>query len=486
MRQFGLIAICLVVLLGFLFWDGFLPGHTVFSNDGPLGASNAKCSEHCPTGFSGFWQDLNWLGGAGPSASPDVSNALCMVCGPLVFSKIYAPFALLFLGLSAWLCFRQWKLSPMACLLGGIAAALNSDFFSTACWGVASQPLSFGCDFLALAALADQTSPRRWLRLALAGLAVGMGVMEAFDIGAIFSLVVAAFVVFQALAGEGTVPKRLATGAVRLAVVVAFAGFIAISAVSTLVGTQIKGVAGMGQDAASKAQRWDEATHWSMPKGETLSMIVPGLFGFRMDTPDGGNYWGRCGRHPAWDRYFASGKQEPRPDPRVYLHPLWRGWHLHRCGCGADRVVGGAAGVPKAELGLPGSREKFIWFWSGVALALRVGGLRPFRAILPVVLCAAVCLDHAQSLQVLPRGRMDTGHPVRLWRAWVEPEVPGSAGRSEPRPFGATASLVGESRGLRQELGERLGDCAGREPGGLADLLRLARTPGGLSAGGWF
>ena len=184
----------------------------------------------------------------------------------------------------------------MACLLGGLAAALNSDFFSTACWGVASQPLSFGLDFLALAALADETSPRRWLRVALAGFAVGMGVMEAFDIGAIFSVVVAAFVVFQALAGEGTAPRRLAAGVARLAVVVVCAAFIAISAVSRLVGTQIKGVAGMGQDAESKAQRWDEATMWSLPKAETLSLVVPGLFGFRMDTPEGGNYWGRMGR----------------------------------------------------------------------------------------------------------------------------------------------------------------------------------------------
>ena len=215
MRQFGWVALFLALLLGFFFRDGFLPGRTVASNDGPLGAISSACGS-LPSGFLGYWQDLNWLGGTGPSASPDVSNSLAFVSGPLIFSKIYAPLALLFLGLSAWLCFRQWKLSPVACLLGGLAAALNSDFLSTACWGVASQPLSFGLDFLALAALADETTPRRWLRVVLAGLAIGLGVMEAFDIGAIFSVVIAAFVVFQALAGEGTAPRKLAAGAVRL------------------------------------------------------------------------------------------------------------------------------------------------------------------------------------------------------------------------------------------------------------------------------
>ena len=377
LRQFGWVALCLVVLLGFLFRDGFLPGRTVFSNDGPLGAISAKCAR-LPDGFFGYWQDLNWIGNTGPSASPAITQGLSLALGPLLFSKIYAPFALLFLGLSAWLCFRQWKFSRLACILGGIAAALNSDFFSTACWGVAAQPLSFGLDFLALAALADQSSPRRWLRVALAGFAVGMGVMEAFDIGAIFSLVVAAFVVFQALAGEGATVKKLAGGVMRLAVVAAFAAFIAISAVSSLVGTQIKGVAGMGQDAESKSQRWDEATQWSLPKAETLSLFVPGLFGFRMETPEGGNYWGRCGRHGAWDRYFASGKQEPRPDARVY--------YIRHGGGGlyAGVVVVLIALWPvfqslrKDNSAFSAAERKFIWFWSGVALLCLLVGFGRF------------------------------------------------------------------------------------------------------------
>src|ERR1035438_4058943 len=99
MRQFGWVALSLVALLAFLFRDGLLPGRTVFSNDGPLGAMSARCGD-LPAGFFGFWNDLNWLGGTGPSASPTVSTILSLVCGKLIFSKIYAPFALLFLGLS--------------------------------------------------------------------------------------------------------------------------------------------------------------------------------------------------------------------------------------------------------------------------------------------------------------------------------------------------------------------------------------------------
>ncbi len=377
MSQFGLAALCLLVILGFLFRDGLVPGRTVFSNDGPLGVLMSQCTR-LPSGFFGYWQDLNWLGKAGPSAPPDVTQALALVSGPLLFSKIYAPFALLFLGLSAWLCFRQWGLSPLACVLGGLAAALNSDFFSTACWGVASQPLSFGLDFLALAALANQSSSRRWMRVALAGIAVGMGVMESFDIGAIFSIVIAAFVVFQPLAGEGAAPQKLARGLGRLAVVGTFALFIAASAVTTLVGTQIKGVAGMGQDTGSKAQRWDEATQWSLPKREVLSLIVPGLFGFRMDTPEGGNYWGACGRDPAWDGSFASDKKGTPPDPRiqfirygggglytgvlVVLVALWAVFEAFR----------------KGDSLFSAFNRKSVQFWSGIALVCLVVGLGRF------------------------------------------------------------------------------------------------------------
>src|ERR1035437_7435120 len=121
MRQFGWAALWLLLLLGFLFRDGLVPGRTVFSNDGPLGVIISQCTQ-LPAGFFGYWKDMNWLGSGGPSAAPNVSNTLALVAGPLIFSKIFPLFALLFLGLSAWLCFRQWKLSLTACILGAIAA----------------------------------------------------------------------------------------------------------------------------------------------------------------------------------------------------------------------------------------------------------------------------------------------------------------------------------------------------------------------------
>ena len=43
---------------------------------------------------------------------------------------------------------------------------------------------------------------------------------------------------------------------------------------------------------------------WACPRRraiieiEALRVLIPGLFGYRMDTPDGGAYWGAVGENP--------------------------------------------------------------------------------------------------------------------------------------------------------------------------------------------
>jgi hypothetical protein len=401
-----LIAVAVVaILLAIAFLRTFHPDYVVFSNDGPFGAM-AATSCRLPATLTGVWTDLNWFGGPYPAPAPDVSTALRLLTSPLVCSKIYPAFSLLVLGLCAWMCFRLHRFAPLVCLLAAVAAALNSDFFATACWGVCSQPIAFGMNFLAIGALADTTSPRRWVRLILAGFAVGMGVMQAYDIGALFSLFVGAYVVVQALvesphpeserrspdrlaALEGHRPKaggdagapwlrRLCNGVLRLAVVGLCAGLISAAALMTLVGTQIKGVVGTEQDAESKAARWSFATQYSIPKLEALGMLVPGLFGLRHDTPEGGAYWGRGGSDSSWDEVVASDGQRGQP------HGAFR--------AGAGSTYAGVLVVLLAIYGLAQSfrkqggplsatERKLVWFWGAalvVALLLMFGRFAPF------------------------------------------------------------------------------------------------------------
>lgn len=310
-RRWGGVVLLGLVLSG-LFWQGLLPGRVVFSNDGPLGGMVAAQNRAART-VTGLWQDLNWFGSAAPAPAPSVSLLVRLLTDPVLFSKLYAPFSLLFVGWAAWVWARQMRWSPWVAVLLALATGLNGDFFATACWGVCAQPIAFGCNFLALAALADPHAPRAWLRTALAGFAVGLGVVEAYDIGALFSLVIAAFVIFQAWTGDGPVVPRLGRGLARLSLVAGCAAFLAASTLSTLVATQMRGVAQLEQQGWSREARWAWATQWSLPKVEILSVVVPGLFGYRMDTPGGGDYWGRGGSDPAWDAYLAGDREGPPP-----------------------------------------------------------------------------------------------------------------------------------------------------------------------------
>src|SRR5205807_2582803 len=128
------------------------------------------------------------------------------------------------------------------------------------------------------------------------------------------------------------------------------------AALATLIGTQIKGIAGMNQDAETKREHWDAATMWSLPKLETLRVIIPGLFGYRMDTANGGNYWGTVGQEPGWEethkgqpRHSGSGEYAGVP---VVLIAFWALFRSLR-----------AKGSPFSAL-----QQKSIWFWASAAL----------------------------------------------------------------------------------------------------------------------
>jgi hypothetical protein len=309
----GLIGILLIIL----FFKSFLPGYVHFSNDGPLGQQNTSWSQ-LPYAFTGMWNDMNYIGINAGAFSPSISPLIKWLLGPIGYIKFYAPIALFILGFGAWTFFSQLRLSRTAAVLGALAVMLNSTYFSTACWGVASQQIAVGFDFMALALVVSLRPEMslwvRWPRIVLAGMAIGVNVMEAADIGAMLSMFMAAIVFYHAfVATEGSAAVKLFRGASRVGVIAVSAMFIAAFALSSLIGTQIKGVAGTAQDTRTKEQKWDWATQWSFPKRETLTLIMPGIFGYLMNPndmdPRESQYWGVSGRDPSWWRYFESGKQ---------------------------------------------------------------------------------------------------------------------------------------------------------------------------------
>ncbi|HEV2329566.1 MAG TPA: hypothetical protein VGY56_12365, partial [Verrucomicrobiae bacterium] len=355
----------------------FVPGQVLFSNDGPLGRLASQCHQ-LPQRFFGCWLDLNNIGFDGGAASPSVSFGLQWLLGPVLFSKFYAFLSLLILGTGAWCFFRQSRLAPVACYLGGLAAMLTSIFFCVGAWGLGAHDIAAGMTFFALACLADPQARQRWLLLVLGGFAVGMDVVEAADIGAIFSLLVAAYAIYQAGIAEGPRIKNMATGIGKLALVVICAGFLAAQSIQGLVSTSISGVSGTQQDAQTKAQRWGWATQWSLPKVETLGLLEPGLFGYRLESRDGGQYWGKMGRDPAWDQYLAGGKQGPIPTG-VFRYTGGSNYTGLLIALIALWAV--AQSFRKNNSAFNADQKKWIWFWFAIAVVsflLALGKYAPF------------------------------------------------------------------------------------------------------------
>jgi hypothetical protein len=383
-RQALLAGLIIAGLLALLFWRSFLPEYVHFSNDGPLGQSNSAWLR-LPSGMFGMWDDLNDVGFPAGSYAPGLDMFFKTIVGPLMDAKFHAPFALLILGVGAWSFFRALKLSFLPALLGALAILLNSTFFASACWGVASQQIALGLVFFALALVVSNSSETppvtRWARLVLAGLCVGLNVTDAADIGALSSLFVAGFTLVWTLTEtSGTSVAKFVCGGLRVIVIALFAGLISAQAIFSLVGTSIQGVAGTSQDTQTKAEHWDFATQWSLPKVETLGLVVPGLFGYKLDTPNGmapefkdyyqgGNYWGGMGRDPRNDRYFDNGGRDNPPNPS-WMRQTGGGNY-----CGILVVLVGlwaaAQSFRRENSPFTGSQKKIIWLaFAVVAITL--------------------------------------------------------------------------------------------------------------------
>jgi len=299
-RPIGLLLLATAILAA-LFYRSFLTGQALFSNDGPLGIQVADANR-LPAAFLGIWNNLNWVGSESGHYSPNISGLIQFVFGPYGYVNFHAPLALLFLAFVTWVFVRELGLGGTAATIVGLAAMLNGNFFSNACWGLSTRALSLAMTFLALTAVHSSFGRFATVKTILAGLAVGLSISEGGDNGAIFSLVVAAYSCWMTMLQMKPLRARLIEAFGRVALMAGVAGILSAQILAVFVSTAVQGIDGTAQTSQSREQRWEWATQWSLPKIETLRVIVPGLFGYRMDSEDGGQYWGAVGQTPDWHK----------------------------------------------------------------------------------------------------------------------------------------------------------------------------------------
>lgn len=310
---FALAMVGLAILLLVSFHEGLAPNMVHFNNDAPYGMIKAR-EDSAFASLTGYWENLNWVGIEQPSGQPELGNLYYAFTGPELFCKTFPAFSLFFLGFSGWMFFRALKFHPGVCFAGALAAAYNTNSFSNACWGLGTWGIARGMILLSLAAIISHRDRPHWSKLALAGAAIGFNIMGAFDTGAIYSIYVAAFAFALALCKPGEpVAKRAGKGVLNVSIIAVCAFLLSAHTVMNLVGTQVQGVAGMGQTEKEKEDRWMLATLWSLPKVETLRLVVPGIFGYRMfdqQASKPSDYWGTVGAPDGapQQRYSGSGE----------------------------------------------------------------------------------------------------------------------------------------------------------------------------------
>ena len=365
---FWILLVLLAGIFSALFLPNFRPEMAHFANDGPIGTLLAR-PYAVPESYRGIWNDLLWLGAKNGNFNPNLTGLAIGLLGPERYHKFMIPIGLIFLGLSASICFHRLGFPRWVGVLGGLAAALNMNPFSNACWGLPSRAHAMGAAFLAVAALHGSLGRYGALKAVVAGLALGFGISEGGDNGAIFAIVAGSYGFYRALAGAGTWPARAGRGAGRVILAALFAVLFAAQMLNLFVSTAVQGVVGMAEDGATPEQKWDFATQGSLHPKETLRVVIPGLYGYRMDAEHGGTYWGRVGESlasPGTSRHSGAGEHA---GVVVVLLALWALVHSVRGPAGAFTEL----------------ERRCVWFWGGAAavcLLLAWGKWGPFYRLL--------------------------------------------------------------------------------------------------------
>lgn len=255
-----------------------------------------KLAYHFPP--TGSFQVLNWLGI--PYAAQALNPLSLMARGSAwFFFTAYLPIMSTFALCTMAAFLRELDLPRPAALFGAVIFAWQGDILSFI------YPGHFGYitfwPFFAIAAWAALRAERTgyWAYPVISGVSCGImvGLLTNADRGAIASLLIAAL--YLARFFRRSPAPAYFQAARDLFLCVAVAAMVALAPLLALVQNNIVGVKMGG--TANRDQTYQLVTQFSLGPAETLTYLVPGLFGWHINSEEG-PYWGWVGETPDWPK----------------------------------------------------------------------------------------------------------------------------------------------------------------------------------------
>lgn len=249
-----------------------------------------------PTGlFSADW----WLG-MGFGVTPLHPGSLMALLPAWVFFTLSYPLYAVLAILAMYGFLRELGLGRWIAICGGIVYGWQGPLLTNVFSGHFLPSAQWAAIACAMWALLRSARGGGWLAAAVSGACVGMSLSLQQDTGMLFSLMVGFFGLL--LAGREFIAGRkpAALGIVgRLACVVAVAAAVGWPSVSSVLQQNVESASAPGKDNPEERYNW--ATQWSLPKGETIAYAVPGFFGWKTGDATG-PYWGEVGRTVGWEQ----------------------------------------------------------------------------------------------------------------------------------------------------------------------------------------
>lgn len=270
------------------------PADQVFSASDLNIGRLAHIKQLLPDLFIGYYRSTELLGFTAHGVS--LFNVLLAVFPLIFFANVFYGAALVFSSVALVWFLRLWQRSWAAAVFGALVAFwFNATMLAVGGHAYKIEVLAFSVLALGLiekAARAARTSQAVGWAL-LAGLAVGITMVEQQDVALLAGLFTGSYTVFRLVLLHGKAPKRW------------LAMLLPIGLVALLLsgGTALKSYKSNIENATTVQgapdDKWNFITQWSMVPGEWPDLVASGWSGWASNDPRG-PYWGTLGQSAEW------------------------------------------------------------------------------------------------------------------------------------------------------------------------------------------